>query len=77
MSPEDKAQIHWAFDQKKYVAEFGVTAFAGEPGYSLMESKLARPVLKINGISGGYAGRDLKRLPGESEQKVMNEEKGT
>ena len=62
LSPEDKAQIHWAFDQKKYAAEFGVTAFAGEPGYSLMESNWARPTLEINGISGGYAGEGFKTV---------------
>ena len=71
LSPEDKAQIDWTFDQKKYAAEFGVTAFAGEPGYSLMESNWARPTLEINGMSGGYSGQGFKTvLPAKAIAKI-------
>ncbi len=71
LSAKDRAQIDWTFDQKRYAAEFGVTAFAGEPGYSLKESGMSRPTLEINGISGGYAGEGFKTvLPAKAVAKI-------
>ena len=44
------------FDEEAYRAELAVPALYGEPGYSSLERKWARPTLDINGITCGYQG---------------------
>lgn len=49
----------------------GVPEFAGEPGYSLIERKGARPTLDVNGIWGGFSGEGAKTIiPGRAGAKV-------
>ena len=71
LSFEEKALIDLSFDTEKYIEQFGVHAFAPEPGYSIAESSRLRPTLEINGMSGGYAGRGFKTvIPASALAKI-------
>ncbi|MCG6980741.1 MAG: dipeptidase [Deltaproteobacteria bacterium] len=60
--PVDEMQL------KKYL---GVEQLTGEPDYSIMERKTARPTLDINGIWGGFAGEGAKTIiPAKAGAKV-------
>ncbi|MGO9312444.1 MAG: dipeptidase [Syntrophobacteraceae bacterium] len=49
----------------------GVSGFSGEPGYSLLERKTARPTLDINGLWGGFSGEGAKTIiPARAGAKV-------
>jgi acetylornithine deacetylase/succinyl-diaminopimelate desuccinylase-like protein len=49
----------------------GVPQFSGEPGYSIMERKTARPTLDINGLWGGFSGEGAKTIiPAKAGAKV-------
>ncbi len=49
----------------------GVSDFSGEPGYSIIERKTARPTLDINGLWGGFSGEGAKTIiPAKAGAKV-------
>ncbi len=49
----------------------GVSQFVGEPGYTPLERRGARPTLDINGIWGGFAGEGAKTvIPARAGAKV-------
>jgi acetylornithine deacetylase/succinyl-diaminopimelate desuccinylase-like protein len=49
----------------------GISQFTGEPGYSFIERKSARPTLDINGIWGGFCGEGAKTIiPAKAGAKV-------
>ena len=49
----------------------GVSEFSGEPGYSFLERKTARPTLDINGLWGGFSGEGAKTIiPARAGAKV-------
>lgn len=49
----------------------GVSQFSGEPGYSVLERKSARPTLDINGLWGGFSGEGAKTIiPARAGAKV-------
>jgi acetylornithine deacetylase/succinyl-diaminopimelate desuccinylase-like protein len=49
----------------------GVTALAGEPGYSAMERRWARPTLDVHGVVGGFTGAGAKTvIPARAKAKV-------
>ena len=49
----------------------GISGFSGEPGYSLLERKTARPTLDINGLWGGFSGEGAKTIiPARAGAKV-------
>jgi len=49
----------------------GVSDFACEPGYSIIECKTARPTLDINGVWGGFSGEGAKTIiPAKAGAKV-------
>ncbi len=49
----------------------GISVFSGEPGYSLIERKSARPTLDINGLWGGFSGEGAKTIiPARAGAKV-------
>ena len=51
--------------------QFGIQAFQGEGGYTLLESGTIRPTLEINGISGGYTGEGFKTvIPSVAKAKI-------
>lgn len=58
-------------DTEKLREYLGINEFAGEPGYSLLERKGARPTLDVNGIWGGFAGEGAKTIiPARAGAKV-------
>jgi acetylornithine deacetylase/succinyl-diaminopimelate desuccinylase-like protein len=57
----------WArlpFDESHYLHELGLTALAGEEGYTALERTWARPTLDINGLTAGYQGPGAKTVIG-------------
>ena len=70
-SAEELGALDLDFDPESYQRSFGVKAFAGEKGYSLLESNWLRPTLEINGMSGGYAGEGFKTvIPAQAKAKI-------
>jgi len=58
-------------DLKRLEEYLGVSDLTGEPGYTLLERKGARPTLDINGIWGGFSGEGAKTIiPGKAGAKV-------
>lgn len=72
LAPEIHAQ--WRsldFDEKKYLAELGLTRAAGEVNQSVLEQIWARPTCDVNGIWGGYTGPGSKTvIPSKAFAKV-------
>lgn len=70
--PADEWQsLDLSFNKEEYTSLFGIKAFGGESGYSLLESNWIRPVVEINGISGGYTGSGFKTvIPSEAHAKI-------
>ncbi len=50
------------FDEAEFARSVGVDATPGEPGYSVLERRWARPTLDVNGIWGGYQGEGAKTV---------------
>ena len=50
------------FDEDAYLAETGSPALHGEPDFSTLERRGARPTFEVNGIWGGYEGEGLKSI---------------
>jgi acetylornithine deacetylase/succinyl-diaminopimelate desuccinylase-like protein len=70
-TPEELSYLDMSFDEEEYKKKFGIRAFGGEKGYSLIESNWIRPSLEINGISGGYTGEGFKTvLPAKASAKL-------
>jgi len=84
LSNQELEQLDQTCDTQEMTKSFGIRAFQGEGDYSLWESNTIRPVLEINGISGGYTGIGFKTVipaktiakiscrlvPGQDPQKV-------
>jgi len=48
-----------------------VDALFGEPGYTMLERRWARPTLEVNGMWGGFQGEGVKTvLPNEAHAKI-------
>jgi acetylornithine deacetylase/succinyl-diaminopimelate desuccinylase-like protein len=59
------------FDEDAYLAQLGLPALHGEPGYSTLERRGARPTLDVNGIWGGFQGEGAKTIiPAHAHAKV-------
>jgi acetylornithine deacetylase/succinyl-diaminopimelate desuccinylase-like protein len=70
-SKEILSKLDMTFDKEHYAKSFGVKAFAGEKGFSPLESNWIRPTLEINGITGGYSGIGFKTvIPSKAEAKL-------
>lgn len=70
-SPEDRAKMHFDFDDKQYFKDFGTHATGGELDYSPIERNWLRPTLEINGIVGGYTGDGFKTvIPSKASAKI-------
>ena len=72
LSDVERAQIaEIPYDESEYMAELGVDALFGEPGYSTFERAWTRPTLEINGIWGGFQDEGLKTvLPATAHAKI-------
>ena len=63
LEPEERAE--WEklpFDEEAYREEVGAYFLEGEPGYSVLERRWARPSLDINGFSSGWTGPGPKTV---------------
>lgn len=72
LTDEERAQIAAIpFDEDEYRRELALPALWGEPGYSALERRWARPSLDLNGIWGGFQGEGLKTVtPCEAHAKI-------
>ncbi|HOV85330.1 MAG TPA: dipeptidase [Syntrophobacteraceae bacterium] len=60
-----------SFDEGGLKAYLGVDELPGEPGYTVLERKSARPTLDVNGIWGGFQGEGAKTIiPAKAGAKV-------
>ncbi|HSR40932.1 MAG TPA: dipeptidase [Longimicrobiales bacterium] len=59
------------FDEEEYRESLGVSALAGEAGYSTLERLWIRPTCDVNGLLSGYTGEGAKTvLPARAMVKV-------
>jgi acetylornithine deacetylase/succinyl-diaminopimelate desuccinylase-like protein len=59
------------FDEDTFVREHGLHSLFGEPGFSPLERRGARPTLDVNGIWGGFSGEGSKTIiPAHAHAKV-------
>ncbi len=68
---ERAAMAALPFDEEAFREETGVPALVGESGWTILESKTARPTLDVNGIWGGFSGDGAKTIiPAHAHAKV-------
>lgn len=62
--PDEERQAIAAlpFDEGQFAASLGVSALAGEQGFSALERTWIRPTLDVNGLFGGYSGAGSKTV---------------
>ena len=72
LTDADRAQMaSLPFDEQAFREETGVPALVGEAGWSILESKTARPTLDVNGIWAGFQGDGAKTIiPAHAHAKV-------
>jgi acetylornithine deacetylase/succinyl-diaminopimelate desuccinylase-like protein len=59
------------FDEKQFLRELKLEQTFGEPGYSTLERRWARPTCDINGLTSGYQGHGAKTIiPSTASAKV-------
>jgi len=59
------------FDEKQYWARLGVPDAAGEPGYTTLERRWARPTFDVCGLSSGYQGKGAMTIvPAKASAKI-------
>ncbi len=67
---ERKQFAELPFDEEAFRRQLGVTALAGEVGYSTLERRWARPTFDINGLFSGYQAEGAKTvLPAKAGAK--------
>ncbi len=63
VSAEERARFaDVPFDRDAFMADAGVSATPGEPGYDLLERLWARPTLDVHGLGGGFTGAGSKTV---------------
>ena len=68
---ERREMASLTYDEGAVKAYLGINELIGEPGYSPLERKGARPTLDANGIWGGFAGEGAKTvIPAKAGAKV-------
>jgi acetylornithine deacetylase/succinyl-diaminopimelate desuccinylase-like protein len=72
LGPEERQELsHLPVDEVRLKKYLGVDQLVGEPDYSIVERKTARPTLDVNGIWGGFAGEGAKTIiPAKAGAKV-------
>ncbi|HUG49244.1 MAG TPA: dipeptidase [Candidatus Limnocylindria bacterium] len=59
------------FDEAEFVREHGLHSLFGEPAFSVLERRGARPTLDVNGLWGGFAGEGSKTIiPAHAHAKI-------
>ncbi len=70
----DAERAQWRnlpFDEEAFKSALGLATLTGEPGYSTIERKWARPTCDINGLTSGYQGEGAKTIiPAIASAKV-------
>lgn len=71
---EPRERELWAklpFSESDLMRDLGVSALAGEKGYTALERKWARPTCDVNGITTGFQGEGAKTIiPAKASAKV-------
>lgn len=68
---ERRAFAERPFDQKESYAAIGLTEAFGEPEFTVLERRGARPTFDVNGITGGYQGKGGKTIiPSKASAKM-------
>jgi acetylornithine deacetylase/succinyl-diaminopimelate desuccinylase-like protein len=72
LTPLDRAELaRMPLDEADFVHDYGLHSVWGEPGFSVLERRGARPTLDVNGIWGGYQGEGSKTIiPAHAHAKV-------
>ena len=72
LTPRDREEFaRMPLDDAEFVRDYGLHSVWGEPGYSVLERRGARPTLDVNGIWGGYQGEGAKTIiPAHAHAKV-------
>jgi acetylornithine deacetylase/succinyl-diaminopimelate desuccinylase-like protein len=71
ISPQEKKEISFEFDQKRFQTQFGFAPSGMERGIPPYESCWLRPTVEINGMWGGYTGAGFKTvIPAKSYVKL-------
>jgi len=72
LQPEERQELsNLPVDEVRLKKYLGVDELVGEPDYSIVERKTARPTLDVNGIWGGFAGEGAKTIiPAKAGAKV-------
>ena len=59
------------FEEPEFVREYGLHSVFGEPGFTVLERRGARPTLDVNGIWGGFQGEGAKTIiPAHAHAKI-------
>jgi acetylornithine deacetylase/succinyl-diaminopimelate desuccinylase-like protein len=68
---EQAALAELPFDEESYRRMLGVPALAGEPDYTVLERRGARPTFDVNGLWGGFEGEGSKTIiPAHAHAKI-------
>lgn len=72
LSAEERRQFAaLSFDEPAFFQSLGVSAGWGEPGWTTLERRWARPTCDVNGIQGGYQGEGPKTIiPASATAKI-------
>lgn len=72
LADEERAAFaNLPFDEASYLHNLGMDAPFGEPEYSTLERRWARPTCDVNGIIGGYTGEGPKTIvPAKASAKI-------
>ncbi|MFG0296937.1 MAG: dipeptidase [Maioricimonas sp. JB045] len=63
LTPEERDGFaRLPFDEQEFLDGIGMTAPFGEPGYSTLERRWARPTCDVNGMISGYTGEGPKTI---------------
>ena len=72
LTPRDREEFdRLPFDESQFVRDYGLHSLFGEPRFSVLERRGARPTLDVNGIWGGFQGEGSKTIiPARAHAKV-------